>query len=156
MPPSYGAFPGSPAAPPPGFGAHSTFYAAPAGYDMPPPSGAVWDQSALVNAFQIMSLTPLPTGEWYMDVGADSHMTSDPGNLSTTQPLSSSTPTSIVVGNGSLLAVTSTGHTSLSALDRPLHIHHVLVSPDINENLISVCQFTTDNQVSIEFDPYGA
>jgi hypothetical protein len=90
-----------------------------------------------------------------MDIGADSHMTSDFGNLSTTKPLSSFTPTSIVVGNGSLLHVTSIGHTSLSALDRPLHLCHVLVSPDIIKNLISVRQFTNDNQISIEFDPYG-
>jgi hypothetical protein len=66
-----------------------------------------------------MSLTLPSTGERYMDIGADSHMISDLDNLSTTQPLSSSTPTSIVVGNGSLLPVTSTGHTSLSTLDRP-------------------------------------
>jgi hypothetical protein len=30
-----------------------------------------------------MSLTLSPTGEWYMDTGADIHMMSDLGNLST-------------------------------------------------------------------------
>jgi hypothetical protein len=155
MPPGNGAFPGSIAAAPPGFRAPLTFYGAPAGYDAPPPPGAVWDQSALTHTFQTMSLTPPPTEEWYMDTSADSHMTSNPGNLSSTQPTSSSTPTSIIVSNMSLLLVTSTGHTSFSALDHPLHLHHVLISPDIIKNLIYVNQFTTDNHVSIECDPYG-
>jgi hypothetical protein len=70
------------------------------------------------------------------------------------RPLSNFTPTSIVVGNGTPLLVTSTGHTSLSALDHPLHLSHVLVSPDIIKNLIFVRQFTTNNQVFVEFDPY--
>jgi hypothetical protein len=154
-PPGYSGFLGSTTAAPPSFGASSAFYGAPAGYDAPPLLGVVWDPSALAHAFQPMSLTPPPTGEWYMETGADNHMTSDPNNLSSTQPTSSSTPTSIIVGNGSLLPVASTGHTSFSALDRPLHLHHVLVSPNIIKNHISLCQFTTDNQVSVEFDPYG-
>lgn len=36
-----------------------------------------------------------------------------------------------------------------------MHLRHVLVSPDIIKNLISVRQFTTDNNVSVEFDPLG-
>jgi hypothetical protein len=101
-----------------------------------------------------MSLTLSPTGEWYMDTGADIHMMSDLGNLSTPPP-SPSNPPSIIVGDGSLLPATSTGHISFFALDHPLYLRRVLVSPDIIKNLISVCQFTTDNQVSVEFDPYG-
>jgi hypothetical protein len=102
----YSAFPGSTAAAPPSFSAPSTFYGGPAGYDTPPPSGAVWDQSTHAHAFQTMSLTPPPTREWYMNTCADNHMTSNPGNLSSTQPTSSSTPTSIIVSNGSLLPIT--------------------------------------------------
>jgi hypothetical protein len=90
-----------------------------------------------------------------MDTGVDCHMTSDFGNLLSSQPPSSYHPTSIVIGNGSLLSVTSTSHTLLSALNRPLHLHHIFVSPNIIKNLISVRQFTTDNQVSVEFDPFG-
>jgi hypothetical protein len=155
MPPSYGAFSGSTADVPLGFDAHPAFYSATAGYGMPPPLSVIWDQSALTHAFQNMSLIPPPIREWYMDAGADSHMTSDPDNLSTTQPPFCSNPTSIIVSNESLLPITSTGHTSFSALDRPLHLCHVLVSPNIIKNLISVRQFTTNNQVSVQFDLYG-
>jgi hypothetical protein len=91
-----------------------------------------------------------------MDSGADSHMTSTIGNLISSQPPSSSTPSSIVVGNGSLLPVTSTGHTFFSTPNCPLPLSHILVSPHIiKKKFISVCQFTTDNQVSVEFDLYG-
>jgi hypothetical protein len=66
-----------------------------------------------------------------MDSGADSHMTSTIGNLISSQPPSSSTPSSIVVGNGSLLPVTSTGHTFFLTPNCPLPLSHILVSPHI-------------------------
>ena len=62
------------------------------------------------------------------------------------------TPTSIVVGNGSLLPVTSTGAT---VLHPSLHLNNVLVSPQLINNLIFVRQFTTDNNCSVEFDLSG-
>jgi hypothetical protein len=52
--------------------------------------------------------------------------------------LTPSHPSSIVVGNGSTLPVTSVGAS--------YHITH---------NLLSVRRFTTDNSCSIEFDPSG-
>ncbi|GKF49212.1 ribonuclease H-like domain-containing protein, partial [Tanacetum coccineum] len=52
---------------------------------------------------------------------------------------------SVFVGNGQLIPVTHTGHSLL----------HTLVTPNIIKNLISVRQFTRDNNVSIDFDAYG-
>lgn len=121
-----------------------------------PMSGASsWDQAALANAFKTMTLSPPPSGEWYIDSGASNHMTSDPGNLSVAYPPPLSSPTSIVVGNGSLLPITSTGSTSLVCFDRPLHLRNVLATPQIIKNLISVHRFTIDNNCSVEFDPYS-
>lgn len=37
----------------------------------------------------------------------------------------------------------------------PLHLNNVLVTPSLVKNLISVRQFTRDNNVSLEFDPAG-
>jgi hypothetical protein len=45
--------------------------------------------------------------------------------------------------------------TGYSTLLGPFHLNNVLVAPDIIKNLLSVRQFTTDNLVSIEFDPLG-
>jgi hypothetical protein len=39
--------------------------------------------------------------------------------------------------------------------NHPLYLHDVLVTPRIIKNLISVCQFTTDNNYSVDFDPFG-
>ena len=62
------------------------------------------------------------------------------------------TPSYIVVGNDSLLPVTANGATVISP---SLHLNNVLVSQQLIKNLISVCQFTLDNNCSIEFDPTG-
>ena len=75
-------------------------------------------------------------------------MTSDSSNL--THNFISRYPSSIVVGNGSLLPVTSTG---TATLPFPFSLNNVLVSPSLIKNLISVHQFTSDNICSIEFDP---
>jgi hypothetical protein len=62
------------------------------------------------------------------------------------------TPSSIIVGNGSTLPVTSVG---ASVLPRLFYLNDVLVAPQITHNLLSVRRFTTDNSCSIEFDPSG-
>jgi len=62
------------------------------------------------------------------------------------------TPSSIVVGNDSLLPVIATGATVIS---HSLHLNNVLVSPQLIKNLISVRQFTLNNNCSVEFDLTG-
>ncbi|KAJ9566959.1 hypothetical protein OSB04_002925 [Centaurea solstitialis] len=64
---------------------------------------------------------------------------------------------SIRVGNGSLMPVLLTGHAPFPMPNpyRPLHLHNILISPNIIKNLISVRQFTRHNKVSIEFDAFG-
>jgi hypothetical protein len=82
-------------------------------------------------------------------------MTADAGKLSSTFPPSSFTPSSIVVGNGALLPVTATGSHTFYLPHHNLVLNDVLVSPNIIKNLISIRHFTTDNNCSIEFDPFG-
>jgi hypothetical protein len=143
------ASPGSPLPPAPGF------------VDVgPPPQGWLhpgfsWDSNMLASNFNTMTLQPPPTHEWYMDTGAETHMTSNSGNLCTFQTPSFFTPSNIVVGNGSLLPVTHTGSVTFPAACGPLHLNNVLVSPHLIKNLISVRQFTIDNKCSVEFDPSG-
>jgi hypothetical protein len=89
-----------------------------------------------------------------MDSGASSHLSSSSGNLSS---ISSSLHlnSNIIVGNGTRLPITCSGHTLLPNSHRPLHPSNVLVLPQLIANLISVCKFTTDNSCSVEFDPFG-
>ena len=98
-------------------------------------------------------MQPSGNGDWFLDSGATSHITGNAGNLAKIYSLSKINSPSIVVGNGSHLPVTASGSSFLTS--RPFHINNVLVAPSVIKNLLSVRKFTTDNSVSIEFDPYG-
>ncbi|XP_074271848.1 uncharacterized protein LOC141595782 [Silene latifolia] len=99
------------------------------------------------------ALTLQPYSPFYMDTGASSHLSADAGMFNS--PLNSSTIRSIYVGNGASIPVYGSGHTALNTPTRSLHLHNVLYTPKIIKNLISVRQFTKDNNVSVEFDPCG-
>ncbi|GKD13147.1 ribonuclease H-like domain-containing protein [Tanacetum coccineum] len=88
-----------------------------------------------------------------MDTGASSHLNSNVNNLRTV--FNSCLYLSIRVGDGKTIPVTNTGHSILPTLQRPLHLHNVLLTPNIIKNVISVCQFTRDNNCTIEFDAFG-
>jgi hypothetical protein len=98
-----------------------------------------------------MVLAP-PSPNWVIDSGASYHTTPIAGMLYHSHPPYSSHPTSIVVGNGSTLPITSVG---ASVLLGSFYLNDVLVAPHITHNLLSVHQFTIDNFCSIEFDPFG-
>jgi hypothetical protein len=89
-----------------------------------------------------MTLTPLAVTDWVVDSGASNHTTLDASNLTSVRPPTSTDPSSIVVGNGSALPITSVGD---SALPNPFYLNHVLITPDIIQNLLTVRHFTTDN-----------
>lgn len=88
-----------------------------------------------------------------MDTGATSHMTSNPGNLWSYFKLSSDH--GIIVGNGHTIPIRGYGHTNLSPPHPPLSLKNVLHSPQLIKNLVLVQKFTTDNSVSVVFDPFG-
>jgi hypothetical protein len=73
----------------------------------------------LANNFNTMALTPPPNDQWYMDSGASSHMVSNSDILTHVHSYNFSTPSNIIVGNGSSLSVTAVGSTSF-----PLPPHH--------------------------------
>ena len=119
---------------------------------LPPaqPSPSAWDPTVLAQSFSTMGLTP-PTGpEWIADSGASYHTTPDAGILSSTRPPDSSSPSSIMVGDGSCLPVTSVGSAA-----GPFRLSNVLVAPQMVHNLLSIRQFTADNSCSVEFDNSG-
>ena len=86
------------------------------------------------------------------DSGTAHHTTPSVGNISTLRPLVSSNPSSIVVGNGSSLPITSVGD---SVLPVPFYLNNILLAQDMVQSLFSVHRFTTDNWCSMEFDPFG-
>ncbi|KAL8161859.1 hypothetical protein V2J09_013348 [Rumex salicifolius] len=95
-----------------------------------------------------------PDPNWYVDSGATAHLSSSSGILSPVFNHGIIPSSQIVVGNGQTLPVTQIGNASLS--NNPnLSLKHVLVTPHLIKNLISVRKFTTDNHCSLEFDPFG-
>jgi hypothetical protein len=126
-------------------------YGPPPGYVGPPAPTPIWDQQTLAANFQIVALQQPVQHEWHFDTGATSHMTSDAGIISQTHP-SRHIPSHTVVDNGHLISVTSTGTTHLP---HNISLNNVVVSPSLIKDLIFVCQFTIDNNCSVEFDSLG-
>ncbi|GJR63103.1 ribonuclease H-like domain-containing protein [Tanacetum coccineum] len=87
-----------------------------------------------------------------MDIGATFHLNSNARNLSTI--FNTRLFPFIHVGDDNSIPVTNTEHSIIPSIHRPLHLHNVLVTPNIIKNLISVCQFTRDNNCTIEFDAF--
>ena len=94
----------------------------------------------------------LHNGGWVVDSGASGHMSSTDGILLSRLPPSHS---SITVGNGHTLLVTCRGNSTLSTPTSSFQLNNILVVPSLIRNLISVRQFTKDNNCTIEFDAFG-
>jgi hypothetical protein len=113
-----------------------------------------WEQQPLAHSFNTMALHP-PSSlvqDWVTDSGVTHHTTPSVGNISTPGPLTSSNPSSIIVGNGSSLPVTSVGN---SVLPRSFYLNNILLAPDMVQSLLSDRHFINDNWCSMEFDPFG-
>jgi hypothetical protein len=77
-----------------------------------------------------MALHPPPTSvqDWVVDSSTTHHTTPSVGNIFTLHPLASSNPSSIVVGNGSSLLITSVGD---SVLLEPFYLNNILLALDM-------------------------
>jgi hypothetical protein len=80
--------------------------------------------------------------DWVADSGASHQTTHAVGNISNPHPLNSASPSSIIVGNGFTLPVTSVCN---SVIPGPFYLNNILLAPDIVQNVLSVHCFTTDN-----------
>ncbi|GJW48477.1 ribonuclease H-like domain-containing protein [Tanacetum coccineum] len=116
----------------------------------PAPAIYASQPTPLPSAFSTM---PLQDPTWHMDTGASSHLNFNASNLSTI--FDKRLFPSVHVGDGESMPVTNTGHIIIPSHHRPLHLHNVLVTPNIIKNLIFVRQFTRDNNCTIEFDAFG-
>jgi hypothetical protein len=95
---------------------------------------------------------PTPVIDWVADSDATNRTRPHLGHIFSHRPPSLAHPSSIVVGNGPVLPVTSVGD---SVLPGPFYLNDVLLAPVLVQSLFSVRRFTTDNSCSMEFDPIG-
>ena len=91
------------------------------------------------------------TLQWLLDSGASHHVTADPSNLSLYTPYTSSDD--IMIGDGSSFPITHIGSTSFTTHNTSFKLDNVLCVPSMRKNLISISQFCTSNNVSVEFLP---
>jgi hypothetical protein len=108
------------------------------------PSASIGAPSLALSAHIVPSPPPPPppTTDWVVDSGASFHTTPTTSSLFYSHPPHPSHPSSIVVGNGSTLPVTSVG---ASVLLGPFHLNDVLVALGLTHPLLSVRRFTSDN-----------
>lgn len=99
------------------------------------------------------SVTSPATQPWYFDSGATNHITNNLQNLTNPQPVTLND--GIMVGNGSHLQVSHTGKGLLPTPITNFRLSHVLHTPNITHNLISVFQFANDNHCTLMFDSSG-
>jgi hypothetical protein len=90
--------------------------------------------------------------DWVTDSDASNHTTPYLGGISNPLPPLLFHPSSIVVGNGSVLPITPVGD---SVFHGPFYRNDVMIAPDLIQSLLSYCYFTTNNSYSMEFDPFG-
>lgn len=115
-------------------------------------SEASYTPTDLEQAFHTMALHP-PDQTWYADTGATSHMTHNSGNF--TSYVNNGPFRNVIVGNGSTIPIRGIGQQTLPYPFPPLLLKNVLHTPKVIKNLLSIRRFTIDNNVSVEFDPFG-
>lgn len=81
--------------------------------------------------------------QWYVDSGANAHITNELENLSFKQPFQNDDP--IAVGNGAGLAIENTGSIVLTSSLSKFHLKNVLHCPNASANLLSIQNFCKDN-----------
>ncbi|XP_010463443.1 PREDICTED: uncharacterized protein LOC104744124 [Camelina sativa] len=110
-----------------------------------PPQANFVEFQQLMQSYVTESLNDPSASDWFMDTGTTAHLTPTAGIVNST--LNSSTTNSVIVGNGSLIPVTSSGNTTFSTQTKPLHLKNVLVAPNIVKNLIS-CEGSSKSDTS--------
>jgi hypothetical protein len=111
------------------------------------------DPQSLIDYFSsTMPTPPTPFTDWVADSYATNQTTPHPSHIYSPRPPSFSHHSSIIVGNCSVLPVTSVGDL---VLPKPLYLNDVLLALDLVQSLLSVNRFTTDNSCYMELDQFG-
>jgi hypothetical protein len=91
---------------------------------------------------------------WYVDTGATNHLKSEMGNLSTQEPYHGHDQ--VRTANGASMCSSHVGQASLLAHNsQKLRLLNVLRVPSATRSLLSVPQFTRDNNVFAEFHRFS-
>jgi hypothetical protein len=106
-----------------------------------------------MQAFNTSTCPPTSDYNWYPDTGATNHVTAVLANLNV-QPDGYTGTDQLHVGNGQGLPISHTGTSKITFPHATFLLKHLLYVPQIKKNLLSVSQFTRDNNVYFEFHPF--
>ncbi|GJT12388.1 hypothetical protein Tco_0859430 [Tanacetum coccineum] len=95
--------------------------------------------TTLPSAFSTM---PLQDPTWHIDTGASSHLNFNASNLSTI--FYKRLFLSVYVSDGKSIPDTNTGHSIIPSHHRPLHLHNVLVTPNMTRHILLRCDRSGD------------
>ncbi|KAL4290280.1 hypothetical protein GQ457_14G022540 [Hibiscus cannabinus] len=120
--------------------------------DCPKSEGESFHQEGVV-AFVSEDFSPVVCEDAasFPDSGATAHLTPDLGKFHSSSPYIGSGK--IIVANGMVVPISRIGNSSLATDSRSLFLSNLLHVPCVNKNLLSVSQFTKDNNVYVEFFP---
>ena len=115
-------------------------------------SGFTPNNSAINTSSSAFIATPntVLDPSWYRDSGASNHITSDAQNISQRSDYTGNDK--LIVGNGAKLNISHVGSSIISSHtipQTPLFLNNILHVPSITKNLLSISQFTKDNDVLI-------
>lgn len=122
------------------------------------PSGSCYMQqtpSASSVVYNADSYNNSASQPWYFDSGATNHITNNLHNLNLEHSQPSNVNEGVLVGNGNTLQVTHTGKGLLPTPATVFNLSHILHTPHITHNLLSVHQFAKDNQCLLIFYSNG-
>ena len=89
---------------------------------------------------------------WYPDTGANNHITADYGNLNL-HAEDYTGQDQVRIGNGQGLHIHHIGSSILCSSNKNFFLKNILHVPHISQNLLSLYQFTKDNNVFFKFHP---
>ncbi|KAF5442060.1 hypothetical protein F2P56_037245 [Juglans regia] len=98
-----------------------------------------------------ISTSPAQETKWLIDSAASHNITGDLAKLSIHSEYDGTDE--VVIGDGSGLPVSHIGSLVFHTPTRTFHLNDTLCVPNIKKNLISVHNFTTHNNVFVEFHP---
>ena len=93
-------------------------------------------------ALAAITIADSQDSEWFPDIGASDHITSNLGNLHSLTPYHGSD--GVMVGNGHTLPLIDIGETTLGTGSSPIHLKDVLLVPNIKKDLLFISKLTTN------------
>lgn len=91
--------------------------------------------------------------QWLLESSATQHLTGSTSSMQFVEPYTGTEV--VIVGNGTNLPVKHCGSSVVCVNGAPLSLQHILHTPQVPSNLISVQRLCADNDVAIEFSAHS-